>query len=101
MDVALIDQTSLIRQFQLSRGPALRRLPGAEDEEEPDSHFEWVSPDEATRRPFERSQEAAVALARQYDLCLGGEALHHIHQIGAAPLFVPLTQASGFNNSLF
>lgn len=60
--------------------------------EEPDSHFEWLSPDESTRLPFDRSQEAAVQLSMQYDLCFGGEALHHVEQIGAAALFVPLTQ---------
>lgn len=60
--------------------------------EEPDSHFEWLSPDEAVRLPFSRSRDDAVQLAVQYDLCFGGDALHHVEQIGAAPLFVPLTQ---------
>lgn len=70
----------------------MRRKPGAEEEVEPDSHFEWVSPDESVRKPFSRERGAVLALASEFDLCLGGEALHHIQQIGAAPLFVPLTQ---------
>lgn len=65
---------------------------GEAEVEEPDSHFEWLSPDEAVRLPFSRSRDDAVQLAVQYDLCFGGDALHHVEQIGAAPLFVPLTQ---------
>ena len=46
----------------------------------------------STCRPFSRKQADAVALATHFDLCIGGEALHHIQQIGAEALFIPLTQ---------
>jgi hypothetical protein len=45
-------------------------------------------------RPFSRNQADVVELATHFDLCIGGEALHHIQQIGAEALFVPLTQVA-------
>ena len=56
------------------------------------SHFEWRSPDESVRQPFEADLRSAVSVASQYDLCLSGDALHHLQQQGADTSYVPLTQ---------
>jgi hypothetical protein len=72
------------------RGPAL--APGHEEDLEDDARFEWLSPDERTRRPFQRSRAAALRLAARWDLCCSGDGLHHLHQIGADAAYVPLTQ---------
>ena len=63
------------------------------EEMEPDSHYEWVTPDEGERRPFSRDQDAVVALATEWDLCLSGDALLHVQQHELERLFVPLVQA--------
>ena len=60
---------------------------------EDDARFEWLSPDERTRLPFQRARRAALGLAAQWDLCCSGDGLHHLHQIGADASYVPLTQA--------
>ena len=62
---------------------------GAEDSS---ASFEWRSPDEAVTRPFEGDLAAAVSVASEYDLCLSGDALHHLHQQGLDTIYVPLTQ---------
>lgn len=59
---------------------------------EPDAHYCWVSPDEKTSVPFSREWEEVHALACEYDLCLTGDALTHIQQLGLEDYFVPLTQ---------
>lgn len=59
---------------------------------EEDSKFEWTTPDEALRLPFERSRKAAVSLAAQWDLCISGDGLHHMQQICAEADYIPLTQ---------
>lgn len=59
---------------------------------EPDLHYEWVTPDEATRLPFNRDPSANLLLAAEWDLCISGEGLHHLHQIGADLHLVPLAQ---------
>ncbi len=38
-------------------------------------------------------QDAVVALATEWDLCLSGDALLHVQQHGLERLFVPLVQA--------
>ena len=43
-------------------------------------------------RPFEGDLAAAVSVASEYDLCLSGDALHHLHQQGLDTIYVPLTQ---------
>ena len=62
------------------------------EEREPDSHYEWITPDESERLPFSRDQDAAIKLASQWDLCLSGDALLHIQQHSLEALFVPLVQ---------
>lgn len=59
---------------------------------EPDAHYCWVSPDEKTSVPFSREWAEVHALACEYDLCLTGDALTHIQQLGLEDYFVPLTQ---------
>ncbi len=73
------------------RGPALGA--GHEDDVEDDARFEWVSPDERVRRPFARGRRDALALACEWDLCVSGEGLAHLHHVGADAAYVPLTQA--------
>ena len=63
-----------------------------ENEEEPDSHFVWLSPDESEELPFSRARYDALSLASQYDLCISGDGLHHLHQIGVDTSYVPLAQ---------
>jgi hypothetical protein len=62
------------------------------EEMEPDSHYEWVSPDERVRLPFSRERGAVLGLAERFDLCISGDALLHIQQHQAESLFVPLAQ---------
>lgn len=68
---------------------ALRRSHGAEL---PDSAFHWLSPDEKTEQPFSRDAASARDLASQYDLCISGDALTHLHRVGADTTYVPLAQ---------
>ena len=56
------------------------------------THFEWRSPDEAVRHPFESDLASAIEVASQYDLCLSGDALHTLQQRGIDTSYVPLTQ---------
>lgn len=79
-------------QCRWRRGAAVQTVPGEVQEQEPDAHFEWLSPDETERRPFSRDRDQVFALARDFDLCLGGDTLQHIENINAAALFVPLVQ---------
>lgn len=74
------------------RGPALTA--GHEDDIEDDSIFEWTTPDEGLRLPFERSRQSAVSLAADWDLCISGDGLHHLQQIGAEADYIPLTQVT-------
>lgn len=57
-----------------------------------DSQLRWASPDEATVVPFSRRREDALLLASDYDLCISGDGLTHLHKIGADASFVPLAQ---------
>ena len=86
----------------MCRGPSVRQhnTVGHMEEMEPDSHYEWVTPDESERIPFSREEANAVALATQWDLCLSGDALLHVQQHGLERLFVPLVQAMTLNSHL-
>ena len=68
-----------------------------------DSHLQWVSPDEATILPFSRQREDALVLASEYDLCISGDGLTHLHKIGADAAFLPLAQVQPMSSqaSLF
>ena len=59
---------------------------------EADEEFEWTSPDEAVRKPFTRGRTAALGLAMEYDLCVSGAGLAHLHSIEAEADVVPLVQ---------
>lgn len=59
-----------------------------------DSYLQWMSPDEAVTVPFSRDRQAALELASEYDLCISGDGLTHLHKIGADPSFVPLAQVN-------
>jgi len=74
------------------RGPAVRGR-GDEAAVEPDSHFEWVSPDETARLPFSPARADALALAAEWDLCVAGDGLAHLQQGGIDAAFIPLVQA--------
>ena len=58
----------------------------------PDSHYQWISPDERIQRPFSRERGAALDLAAEYDLCISGNGLTHLHSIGVDTSYVPLAQ---------
>ena len=62
------------------------------EEAEPDSHFEWVTPDEATRLEFTRDRMTVLQMASQWDLCISGDGLTHLQQIGEEAAFIPLAQ---------
>ncbi len=47
----------------------------------------------ASQVPFSRRRQDALELASQYDLCISGDGLTHLQQIGAEASFVPLAQA--------
>jgi cation-transporting ATPase 13A1 len=66
--------------------------PGHEEDLEDDSRFQWVTPDETVRLPFNRGRPDAVSLAAQWDLCISGDGLHHLQQIGADATYVALAQ---------
>ncbi|CAL8460618.1 g147 [Coccomyxa elongata] len=85
--VHILDRPVLIL---VHRGPALTA--GHEDDVEDDSIFEWTTPDEGLGLPFERSRQSAVSLAAEWDLCISGDGLHHLQQIGAEADYIPLTQ---------
>ncbi len=68
---------------------------GDEAAVEPDSHFEWVSPDERTRVPFSPARGDALALAAAWDLCVAGDGLAHLQQARLEGAFIPLVQARG------
>lgn len=77
--------------LHVARGPAVRGR-GEEAAVEPDSCFEWVSPDERTRVPFSPARRDALALAAEWDLCVAGDGLAHLHQMGLERAFIPLVQ---------
>lgn len=52
----------------------------------------WLSPDERTREPFDSSLSAAWQLAQDYDLCITGDTLAALQDIGAAETYIPLSQ---------
>jgi len=90
-------QSARPRGFRL-RSPRARRGPagrgrGDEAAVEPDSHFEWVSPDEHARLPFSPARADALALAAEWDLCVAGDGLAHLQQGGLDAAFIPLVQA--------
>lgn len=84
----------MIWRWLSDRGPALS--PGHEEDLEDDSRFQWVTPDESVRLPFKRGRMDAVSLAAEWDLCISGDGLHHLQQIGAEAIYVALTQVWPF-----
>ena len=62
------------------------------EEAEPDSHFQWTTPDETTQMEFTRDRTAVLQMASQWDLCISGDGLTHLQQIGHEAAFVPLAQ---------
>ena len=52
----------------------------------------WLSPDERTSEPFSPAPADAWALADAYDMCLTGDALSALQELGAAETYIPLTQ---------
>ena len=59
-----------------------------------DSHLQWMTPDESITIPFSRDRQSALELASQYDLCISGDGLTHLHKIGADSSFLPLAQVN-------
>ena len=62
------------------------------DQAEPDSHFEWITPDESTQLEFTRDRAAVLQMASEWDLCISGDGLTHLQQIGQEAAFIPLAQ---------
>ena len=62
------------------------------DQAEPDSHFEWISPDESTHMEFIRDRPAVLQMASEWDLCISGAGLTHLQQTGQEAAFIPLAQ---------
>ncbi len=62
------------------------------DQAEPDSHFEWITPDESTQLDFSRDRAAVLQMASEWDLCISGDGLTHLQQIGQEAAFIPLAQ---------
>lgn len=59
---------------------------------EPDSHYHWQTPDEATTLPFSRDRRKVLELAAEWDLCISGDGLQHLQQQRSEAFFIPLTQ---------
>jgi len=62
------------------------------DQAEPDSHFEWITPDESSHLEFTRDRAAVLQMASEWDLCISGDGLAHLQQIGQEAAFIPLAQ---------
>ena len=75
------------------RGLAVPAHKHAEDVE-PDSHFEWITPDETTHFDFSRDRETVLQMASEWDLCISGDGLTHLQQIGQEAAFIPLAQVT-------
>lgn len=69
------------------------------EEAEPDSHFHWTTPDEGTQMEFVRDRTAVLQMASEWDLCISGDGLTHLQQIGQEAAFIPLAQVSPDNLS--
>ncbi len=52
----------------------------------------WLSPDEATSEPFSSNAAEAWALADTCDLCITGDSLTALQDMGAATTYIPLAQ---------
>ena len=62
------------------------------EEAEPDSHFQWTTPDESTSLEFSRARGTMLQMASEWDLCISGDGLTHLQQIGLEAAFIPLAQ---------
>lgn len=62
------------------------------DQAEPDSHFEWITPDESSQLEFTRDRAAVLQMASEWDLCISGDGLTHLQQTGQEAAFIPLAQ---------
>eukprot|EP00879_Flechtneria_rotunda_P011646 GHRR01012166.1.p1 GENE.GHRR01012166.1~~GHRR01012166.1.p1 ORF type:complete len:806 (+),score=277.48 GHRR01012166.1:722-3139(+) len=92
--VHIVTRPVLILQHKLEAtgagiGPGAYHKPGSP---EADAEFEWLSPNEQVRLPFQRSWDQVLLLAAEYDLCLTGDALAHIEGAGLAKKVIPLVQ---------
>lgn len=67
------------------------------EEPEPDSHFQWTTPDDGTQLEFTRDRTAVLQMASEWDLCISGDGLTHLQQIGEEAAFIPLAQVSAAN----
>lgn len=62
------------------------------EETEPDSNFQWITPDESSCLDFSRDRLAVLQMASHWDLCISGDGLTHLQQIGQEAAFIPLAQ---------
>ena len=69
------------------------------EEAEPDNHFHWTTPDDGTQLEFSRNRTAVLQMAREWDLCISGDGLTHLQQIGEEAAFIPLAQVSAVKTS--
>ena len=63
---------------------------------EPDSNFQWITPDESSCFHFSRDRLTVLQMSRQWDLCISGDGLTHLQQIGHETAFIPLAQVCTF-----
>ena len=75
----------------MCRGSAVPAHKHAEDVE-PDSHFEWITPDETIHVEFSRDRSTVLEMASEWDLCVSGDGLTHLQQIQQEAAFIPLAQ---------
>eukprot|EP00878_Enallax_costatus_P016666 GHUV01017486.1.p1 GENE.GHUV01017486.1~~GHUV01017486.1.p1 ORF type:complete len:1230 (+),score=386.32 GHUV01017486.1:189-3878(+) len=90
--VHIVTRAVLIMQHRLEaagHGPDAYHKPGSI---EADAEFEWVTPNENLRVPFERNWEDLLLLASEYDLCLTGDALAHVEGCGLSRKLIPTVQ---------
>lgn len=60
--------------------------------EEPDTNFEYRTPEGAFVRHFSPDPSSLGELATDYDICVTGDALTHAHGKGALDSLVPVVQ---------
>eukprot|EP01025_Chloroclados_australasicus_P006477 TRINITY_DN12088_c0_g1_i1.p1 TRINITY_DN12088_c0_g1~~TRINITY_DN12088_c0_g1_i1.p1 ORF type:complete len:850 (-),score=59.08 TRINITY_DN12088_c0_g1_i1:220-2442(-) len=87
--VHIVDRTTLVMQRVGGHKP-INAQKSANDNM--DDEFEWVSPDEAIRIQFANDKAQILQVAKQFDLCMSGDALAYAHNHGFDSFMIPLVQ---------
>lgn len=56
--------------------------------------FEWISPDEMHKIPFENDKSKILELASIYDFCVTGESFHYLKNVNLLEFIIPLVQVN-------